>query len=47
MGSTRPTLGSELLIKNTNKPYLGSHDTWWLTKCPLIYAFLTLDPHDT
>lgn len=47
MGPTRPTLRSELLIENTSKPDLGSHDTWWLTTCSLIYAFLTLDSHDT
>lgn len=32
MGSTRPTVGSELFLSDTDKPCLWSHDALWLTK---------------
>lgn len=36
MGSTKPILGSELFISNTDSPYLCSNDALWLTKHTLM-----------
>lgn len=36
MGSTKPILGSELFINNTDSPYLWSNDALWLTKRTLM-----------